>query len=161
MGILLKLIGAALTVLAALGYSSAKNLELRARIDKCRSVCTFLNECKIQVECHSRPLYDILDRCSPLFSEGFIECVKREGLAVAAEKYKNELLGGEEERSILAAFAEGFGRGHTDAEVKRCAECVERLKKLTEMLENGVKTECKTRLAVSLSVSLMAVLFFA
>ncbi len=161
MGSLLRLLGAVITVLAALGYSLVKNLEERTRIKKCKSVCDFLSECKMQVEYHALPLCDILDSCSPLLMAGFIESAKREGLGFAVDKWKDVLLDGDEEREMLFDFAESFGRGYADAEVRRCTECIERLKKHTETLENGAKTECKTRLTVTLCVSLMAVLFFA
>ena len=158
---MLRLIGAIVTVLASLAYSLVKNGEERTRIKKCKAVCDFLSECKMQVECRALPLADILNGCSPLLPAGFIECAKREGLAIAVRKWENKLLDGKEERSIFTDFAEGFGRGDTDTEAKRCAECIERLKNHTETLENGAKTECKTRLTVSLCISLMAVLFFA
>ncbi|MBQ2733356.1 MAG: hypothetical protein IJF74_04285 [Clostridia bacterium] len=158
---MLRLLGAVITVLAALGYSAAMARDERARINKCKCLCDFLCECRLQVEQHSLPLDGILDGCAHTLPEGFIESAKQDGFLSAVDSWKSKLLDGGEEREILADFAQGFGRGLADTEVKRCSECIEKLKRHTEMLENSAKTDCKTRFAVSLCVSLMAVLFFA
>ena len=158
---LLKLMGATLTVLTALVYSAVKNRETRERIVKCKLLCDFLCECKMQVECHALPLEGILTRCSSYLPQEFIECARRDGLAVAVKKCASILFCGEKERLLLAEFAEGFGKSPAGAEAERCEECIKKLERHTVALENGAKTECKTRLAVSLCVSLMTVLLFA
>ena len=157
----LRLVGAAVTVLSALFYSFSKNSAVNARINKCKALLSFLAECRRDLECHSLPIAEII-RLSPYGTDAeLVRAVKREGLAAAVEARINRLLDGEEERALLIEFAHGFGRGHTEGEAARCDRYIEMLKKHTEALENGAKAECKMRITVSLCVSLMAVLFFA
>lgn len=158
---MLRLVGAAVTVISALLYSLSQNFAVNARIKKCKALLSFLAECRRDLECHSLPIAEII-RLSPYGTDAeLVRAVKREGLAAAVEARINRLLDGEEERTLFIEFAHGFGRGHTEGEAARCDGYIEMLKKHTETLENSAKAECKARITVSLCVSLMAVLFFA
>lgn len=158
---MLRLMGAALTVLCAFLYSAHKNSAECSRIKKCKALTALLYECQTRLECHSLPISDIISGSPNLSCAGFADTVKRKGLAAAVEEYREIMLDGDEERALLSDFAAGFGHGYTDSEAKRCGEYIELLKRHTAALEDKAKTECKARLTVSLCVSLMAVLLFA
>jgi len=158
---MLKLFGASITVLAALLYSKIKNTALQRRINRCKAVTELICELKMQVECHALPLWDILEGCRSPVGRMLAYGAKKEGFPFAVRKHMDKLLDGNEEMEVLLSFADGFGRGNVDAESERCSECIDRLNAITATLEKGASTEEKTRLAVSLCVSLMAVLFLA
>ena len=158
---MLKLFGAVITVLAAFLYTKVKNTALQRRIKRCKAVTELICELKMQVECHALPICDILDRCKEPVGRMIADVAKKHGFPSAVRKQMDKLLDGGEEREILLSFADGFGRGSVDAESERCHECIEKLKEITDSLEKVASTEEKTRLAVSLCVSLMAVLFLA
>ena len=158
---MLKLFGAVITVLAAFLYTKVKNTTLQRRIKRCKAVTELICELKMQVECHALPICDILDGCKEPVGRMIADVAKKHGFLFAVQSRMDKLLDGGEEREVFLSFAEKFGRGNVDAELKRCSECIVKLKEITDSLEKVASTEEKTRLAVSLCVSLMAVLLLA
>lgn len=150
-------------LIAALIYAFEKNKAELRRIKKCRAVIGLIGECKLQIECFSLPVLDILKGYADRWAEGaaFIAEAAKTDVGEAAHRHARLLLDGAEERELFTAFASELGRGYKGAETARCDEYLEKFKKLTADLEADAAAAGKVRIAVSACVSIMAVLFFA
>lgn len=162
MNVNVKILGALLTVTASFIYAGEKTKLMKRRCEACRAFLRLMIECKTNVECFCMPLSNMLEKYRDVFLEksGFLSVARKKGLRAATDECSEAMCLGEEVKRVITEFAAAFGRGFAKSEAQGCDYYIERLKRIAEKLEAESAEKKKLIYTLSVSCSVMTVLFF-
>ncbi len=146
-------------ILSLSGVLCAAHLNRRAekRVREISGWISLLRYVKVQIECFSLPMGEILARCErELLSEcgffGEIAPKSFDGLLAASSLHD------EETRSIVRGFCEEFGRGYREEQTRGCDYYLSMLEGRREFLMEKLPAQKKMNATLSVCAALAIVL---
>ena len=154
---LFKLMGATLLACSGLAVSHELNRRASAALKQNEATMSLLRAVRGQIECFARPIPEILAACEPSLLE---ECGYggRDApgdllqLFLACQVYDAETL------QIAVRFAEEFGRGYREDEVRACDYALSLLEERRARLAADIPTKKKRNTVLSVCAALAVAL---
>ena len=156
--IVLKIAGAVILLIAAVGYGALNIKANRAHLRELEAILRFLRHIRTNIEHLSRPLPEIYAGFSDAVLEenGFLPALRRDGIRSAVGAVQWRLSDGE--LSVLTEFAEALGRGYREEQVSLCRYTEEVLGGALEELQTSAPAQERLYRTIPVLLALSGIL---